>query len=1227
MGNTSRIIKLLQHAVLLCLPSLMISPVLADETEIFYQNEGSKVNANVLFLLDASGSMKAELSDSGGRSRMQVMKDTFREVMDSAPSNINLGLLHYANARFIPSYQWDSVKGVTFPVSPINADASTVIAASASSDNLPDPVAGLPVRAFLADIVDSWQPAGYTPIVDALFEASRYFRGESVLWGKHSPAYGWAAHPSSYTGALTCASPRQEECSLDWGECNATVDSSTCTTRQYSDCCNWQTDASGNQFCENNDFSCGVGVQFCQHTVCDAYSGEPVYKSPIEYSCQANYLVLMSDGKPEYPYWDGVTVDGTGHYPESVNPDFVHDPNTIPNLLPEITGLNFPTTIPAMIGGGCVDAPQGYNSGKCGPELTQFMKNNDQSSTIAGDQFIDTFTVAFGMGDEPTGTAYLAQLATAENGAYTANNPQELAAALQGILGDVQKNSFSFSSPSFAVDENSMLSHGSNIYLPVFDASNTPLWSGNLRKFGIDANGNIVGAGGTPVVNEDGTFKETAQDLWSSAAHGADVTVGGAANKLPNPASRKLVTDAGSKNLVDIKPESSVITSTLLATSTYRTKYNLLDRVNTGSGSSGSDGISCYGYYYDCAGVKRTVIGSVSSGQGCVNVKEVTTCPTNPPTAEQRATLINFMRGYKDGVAGTGAQARQHMGDMLNSKTAVLDYGNGVTRVIAATNEGFLHSIDANTGIEQWAFMPESLLKHTDMFLRNEDRNTHVYGLDGPLAIWRVDHNKNGIIETTRTHDYTGDGKLDADDEDSIRMFFGMRRGGRMYYGLDLTAVDNPKVLWKISPESGSGAVSTGFSQLGETWSKPTLSKLRVGAGVTGNSTLSVLKHVLVFGGGYDPRKDVEDVAVRQPDQWGHDVFMVDAKTGELVWSLKSGYHYDMGTKTAISGASSLTHSVASDIRILDMDGNGALDRLYFGDTGGNLWRVDMDVDVADGGETYYDYGKAKLTKLASLGGGSTTVDHRKFFYEPDTAMRMQGGKPILTIAIGSGYRTHPLNTTAAEDRFYVLMDENVYTRPAASTATLTDDNFKDAKTIESSKSILDYPDMKGWYYDFAHHGEKVLAPVLTVLDKVVFTTFAQADQAGNPSVVEACKPAVNTSRAYVLDLLKGRAVIDLSRPKDEVADDFVVAGVNELLDAPQLVFGKPTATDPEGDCQLGNCQQDVMVRIGKLELPLLDMGNTLNSGTASYSEMIDVTRLLPRLYWLDNDVTGNVGQ
>ncbi|MFN3786506.1 MAG: hypothetical protein ACK4RS_06660, partial [Thiothrix sp.] len=127
-----------------------------------------------------------------------------------------------------------------------------------------------------------------------------------VGWGRDIPSIGWAAHPLTYDSAINCTASHQETCVKSWGQCNSNIVNGSCQPLTYHVCCNWVTTGSdGSGYCKNNNYSCTNTIEQCKHNVCDTLAGSPKYKSPFEHSCQANYLVLMSDGKPEYPYYPG----------------------------------------------------------------------------------------------------------------------------------------------------------------------------------------------------------------------------------------------------------------------------------------------------------------------------------------------------------------------------------------------------------------------------------------------------------------------------------------------------------------------------------------------------------------------------------------------------------------------------------------------------------------------------------------------------------------------------------------------------------------------------------------------------------------------------------------------------------------------------------------------------------------------------------------------------------
>lgn len=1150
---------------------------MADETEIYFADKSGEVTPNVLFLIDASGSMDKVVSgDAAGRSRMTILKDSFNQVMTAAPVNVNVGLMHYANHGLGNDYWWSSLKGVNFPPTLIDTKVEPLIASYKSKDNLPDPVSGSTVREFLSSIVSSWNANGYTPIVDSLYEAARYFRGDYVSWGRDVSTLGWAAHPLTYDNSkINCAVPvRQETCVNSWGQCNSNIVTGSCAIQNYSECCNWiKTGSDGSGYCENNDYSCSSSIETCKHEVCDQLSGTPKYQTPLKFKCQANYLVLMSDGKPEYPYYPGLgDLDGTKYYPPSVkDPDITEE-----NAAAHTSQIKVAQKVQNYMGKTCEDKPLGYASGTCGKEITHWLAANDQNATLDGNQTIDTYAVGFALADEPVGTAYLQSLVTKEDGFFSAENATELVGAFSSILNSISKNASSFSAPTYTVDENTMLSHSDDVYIPMFDIDNKPRWVGNLKKFKrkeyTQTDGTviskIVDTNNSPALTAEGEFNDTSYDLWGNAASGKDVATGGAASQLPEPDLRKLYTD--------VSTTSSVLTAS----------DNLLTAANT---------LITVGKLY------QDNDGDVGHGNntttGCD--PDSTDATTYTPCVTLRTKLMNFVRG-KD----SAGQARQFMGDMLNTKPVVVDYGTKQL-IFAGTNEGYLHAIDVDTGVEQWAFMPISLLKNTETFYENVPSKNHVYGLDGALTVWTYDKNSDGVIKSS--------------DGDKRVLFFGLRRGGKAYYALDITNADAPVVLWK--KENVAGVNDGVWDELGETWSKPTLATMRIGT----NSS-NALKNVLVFGGGYDAAKDEEVVANRTADQLGNDVFIVDALSGDLVWSLQHDVYNDSTVSNPIK------NSIPGDIRVLDMDRNGALDRLYFADTGGNLWRVDMDHDLRDTDEDMYTYGDAKLTKIAALGAdGNNGTDIRKFFYEPDVALLEYNGAVRMTIALGSGYRTHPLNTNI-NDRFYVLNEPNVYNEPPETFTTITNSELVNRTTLSTTDNLLTGT-YKGWYYEFPNTGEKVLASAVTFLNKIVFTTFAPVDKNGIAGSGDPCDTPPNSARAYLLDLFSGHAVADLDRDtttsadttKNDGKDESVVAGVNEILSAAQIIFRTPTASDGTA-CKEGNCQQTVEIRVGKMDVPLMDDSNSNNAnvsnGVNDVAEKTDLTDILPRIFWLDHDVS-----
>lgn len=274
-----------------------------------------------------------------------------------------------------------------------------------------------------------------------------------------------------------------------------------------------------------------------RNPVSGTVDGSNNYKSPIELECQANNVILLTDGAP--------TSD-----------------------------TNHNSFIGSAIGKTC--------SGNCLDEIAGYMATNDMSAAFSGDQTIKTYTVGFSIDDPLLGAA-----ATAGGGEYyVANNAQQLADAFDDILRSVMDTSSTFVAPGVAVNSFNRLSHFDALYYSVFEPDTRPLWQGNLKRYKISAGGKIVDVNGKVAIDSaTGFFKDDTQSWWSASADGKEVKAGGARSQLPNvPSNRKVYTWlkgkalSASDNLVSTSNKANLTKSVLGDSSMSDTEHTNLIR-------------------------------------------------------------------------------------------------------------------------------------------------------------------------------------------------------------------------------------------------------------------------------------------------------------------------------------------------------------------------------------------------------------------------------------------------------------------------------------------------------------------------------------------------------------------------------------------------------------------------------------------------------------------------
>ncbi len=764
-------------------------------------------------------------------------------------------------------------------------------------------------------------------------------------------------------------------------------------------------------------------------------------------------------------------------------------------------------------------ADSGGLTENCLPQLAEYMANNDLAPGTDGDQFAITYTIGFA-----TDQTLLSDAAEKGKGDYyTAENAQELTEAFQGAIVGILSQATTFTSPAVAVDTFTRTQSRDEVFYAMFKPGSTVDWIGNIKKLKLNSNAVLIDAGGQPALDAaTGDLKGSATTFWSTGADGGDVDKGGVGALLANrdPATRDIYSNTGTNDA--------------------------FEAFNATNFDADALGLTSDAQLYGLLGASTEVAASAQ---------------------------IDWARGYdaydRDGDSISDEPRAWILGDILHSQPLVLNYGargsftsdSPDLRLLVGSNSGFVHLFGNNDGQEDWAFFPKELASILPERRRNAPSNEHVYGMD--------------LTPVTYTYDSNQDGTLDSSSGDKVWVYLGMRRGGRTYYGLDLSNPDSPSFMWRIDNNT------PGFGELGQTWSEPVVT--RIPGYVDGSG---VKKPVLVFGAGYDTGKDASGVGAA--DQRGRGIYIVDAQTGALVWSVTPANN----SATNLS-APALLHSVPAEVAVLDSNGDEITDRIYFGDTGGNLWRIDLPGNAlpTSSQDTW------QINKLATFNGGSPSSD-RRIFNRPDVVRVRLEGEAVDAIIIGTGDRTNP-NATDVDNRIYMIRDlaTSPYstTRPTAGACVapnvldfrcgwpISESDLYDisgnAITVgtseEISAAIESLRAADGWLFELPYAGEKSLASSITINGKAYVPTFTASSLFSD---INACVPESGTGQMYVIDIYDGdRRAINLGPIiPDTPSLHFYEDGTIRIL----LPLGAPPASI-EGmvECVGGVCDLNESIR------------------------------------------------
>ena len=840
------------------------------------------------------------------------------------------------------------------------------------------------------------------------------------------------------------------------------------------------------------------------------------YFSPVSDGCQKNFIILISNG----------TTDNGEN-------------NEAQKLLTGLGGVNLKTDPLPLV--------PNNEAANWSDEYARFMRGNDfcdaarfgGTCNIAGPQNITTYTIAvYDKSEEnnakgPTPSQIALARSTADRGGgkfFAGTDLDSLKNALDQIFAEVQSVNTVFASVTLPVSVNPT-SRGTNlnqVYMGLFrpDANLAPRWFGNLKLYTIarDSNGVqiLVDAQSPPqsAVGPTGFMRPTAVSHWTTSS-----TFWGFRSDAENGAGG--ASDLPDGDIVEKGSVAEMLRNTYATDQSARKLYTC---IGCGTGTDLSDTSSTATKFADANGLILT--GDLGAAD-----------------AAERTAIINWVRGQDNKVNEnnnqnadatpnlTDARASIH-GDVLHSRPAVVNYNrfgddNDVYVFYGSNGDGVFRAIKGGmgggAGAEQWGFIPPELFPKLRRLRENSPlidfATKRPYFMDGPIGIY--------------TSDANGNNQLNPGTADKVHLFIGTRRGGRFIYALDVSDPVAPRFMWKRAN------TDTGFAELGYTWSEPKVVKMKGRA-----------DPVLVMGLGYDPNVEDNDPATPPPaagQEMGRGIIVLDAFTGDIIW--QAGAH--VATSATSVNVAGMTRSIPSDVTALDRDGDGTIDRLYVGDTGGNLWRVDINVGAGD----TFDPSLWAVNKLATIGG--TGADERKFLFPPDVVLppHVNGGN-FDAVLIGTGDREHPFNTTVT-NRFYMFKDVNqgpLTTSDTLVPITDADTDLFDAtlNTVQVGTDTvaaqLDLANKKGWKLTLAV-GEKVISSSVTLGGATFFNTNIPVSE-----LAPGTCSNLGEAREYAVNYEDASAIIDLGATGLTTSDRYRVNPAGGYLPSPTpyIVDGTP---------------------------------------------------------------------
>lgn len=394
--------------------------------------------------------------------------------------------------------------------------------------------------------------------------------------------------------------------------------------------------------------------------------------------------------------------------------------------------------------------------------------------------------------------------------------------------------------------------------------------------------------------------------------------------------------------------------------------------------------------------------------------------------------------------------------------------------IYAGANDGMLHAFNVDTGVEEFAYIPNALYANLPDLA--DINYNHKFYVDGSPT----------VVDAF----FTGDSAWHT------VLVSGLRGGGQGVFAIDVTdptafnteSNAAAKVLWEFTDADTDG------EDLGYTFGKPSIVRMHNGIWAA------------VFSGGYNNTVDDDGDGGTTNDSVTGDavLYIVNLETGVLITKLST----EVGTTEDPTGNG--RPNGLSSPSVVDLDGDGIVDAIYAGDLFGNLWKIDVSSNNPNSWDFSYKLsGDPEPIYRACAAATCTSSNAQSITTQVQVIRHPVNSGYLVLFGTGKYFEVGDNSSTGQlTQTVYGIWDKAESTLTSFNRSNLLQQQiFQEVTSFGfnlrvTTDSAIDWSSQNGWYMDLFNtesgntnnYGERQVSNTIVRNGRLIFTTLVPSD-------------------------------------------------------------------------------------------------------------------------------------